>query len=87
MFTCFIFYVEESQKPNYSELQQLKKMEKLCQKRALEVNRLAKSQINNDPEPPAQERMDIGSTFKPSVGRIRRDSRGEFVVDKWCQWG
>lgn len=59
--------MEESQKPNYSELQQLKKMQKLCQKRALEVNKLAKSQMNKKPEPEPQEHFGIGSTFKPSV--------------------
>ena len=69
-FTCFIFYVEESQKPNYSELQQLKKMQKLCQKRALEVNKLAKSQMAKAPEPEPKEPMDIGSTFKPSVSLL-----------------
>jgi len=70
LFTCFIFYVEESQKPNYSELQQLKKMQKLCQKRALEVNKLAKSQMAKAPEPEPVQPMDIGSTFKPSVSLL-----------------
>ena len=67
MFTCFIFYVEESQKPNYSELQQLKKIQKLCQKRALEVNKKAKSQIDQSPMPEAQDPVHIESTFKPTV--------------------
>jgi hypothetical protein len=45
-------------------------MQKLCQKRALEVNKLAKSQMAKAPEPVPQEPMDIGSTFKPSVSLL-----------------
>ena len=44
-----MFYIEESQDSGYSELQKLKKIQKLCQKRALEVNRLATSQMSQSP--------------------------------------
>lgn len=67
LFTCFIFYVEESQNPQYSELQKLKKMQKMCQKRALEVNKKAKEEISKvnlteeiqdpKPKPPPQVRL------------------------------
>ena len=56
--------MEESQNPHYSELQKLKKMQKLCQKRALEVNKRAKEDISKvdlaqeiedpKPKPPPQ---------------------------------
>jgi hypothetical protein len=42
-------------------------MKKLCQKRALEVNKLAKSQMSKAPELQSEEPFDIGSTFKPNV--------------------
>ena len=85
LFTCFIFYAEESQKPNYSELQQLKKMQKLCQKRALEVNKLAKSQMAKAPEPEPKEPTDIGSTFKPSVSLLHLSTPNikHFFEYKW----
>ena len=67
LFTCFIFYVDESPNMNYSKLQQLRKMQKLCQKRALEVNKKAKSQISQAPQTPVEEHANLQSTFKPSV--------------------
>lgn len=45
-------------------------MQKLCQKRALEVNKRAKSELERAPEPAPAEPAGIGSTFKPSV-RLR----------------
>ena len=42
-------------------------MQKLCQKRALEVNKLAKSQMSKAPDVREEEPMNLQSTFKPKV--------------------
>ena len=63
--------MQDDKSSNPQELEKLKKMQKLCQKRALEVNKRAqkesKNNMNNNTTPAFQDDVILQPEFKTSV--------------------
>jgi hypothetical protein len=54
IFTCFIYYLNETAEKDKNEIIQLQKMQKLSQKRAIEIKKIAQQTVNQrepSPEP------------------------------------